>query len=130
MQTRPEVLKDLVERFWEDGWQTVSSRLSSVALQLLTAIHRQNIHCIGDRANKAVLDIFESQLGLKDGEGHRKYDVHRIRPRIEHAQIFDKPDLGERIGRLGGGSCLLQAGVVSDCASSHRQRPAYTCVGN
>ena len=29
MQTQPEVLKDLVERFWEDGWQTVNYILLS-----------------------------------------------------------------------------------------------------
>lgn len=26
MQTRPEVLQELVEKFWEDGWQTVSRK--------------------------------------------------------------------------------------------------------
>ena len=63
----------------------------------------QNIHCIGDRANKVVLDIFERILieeSEKTGE-----TVHAIadrrRPRIEHAQIMQLEDL-ERAGRLGG----------------------------
>lgn len=66
----------------------------------------QNIHCIGDRANKVVLDIFEEMLSLPalddDGGKKFKYDVRTNRPRIEHAQIFGKGDLEERIGRLGG----------------------------
>lgn len=61
----------------------------------------QNIHCIGDRANKEVLDILEAQLSLKDADGNLKYDVVEARPRVEHAQIFEKHDLKERIGRLG-----------------------------
>jgi predicted amidohydrolase YtcJ len=53
----------------------------------------QNVHCIGDRANKVVLDIFEEII---EGE-----NVTDWRPRIEHAQIMQMSDL-ERAGRLGG----------------------------
>ncbi|KAJ3523168.1 hypothetical protein NMY22_g11566 [Coprinellus aureogranulatus] len=95
MQTRPEILKDLVEKFWDDGWQT-------------------NVHCIGDRANKAILDIFEGQLSLMDGNGRFKYDVRKTRPRIEHAQIFDKPDLDERIGKLGVIASVQPTHATSD----------------
>lgn len=56
---------------------------------------RQNIHCIGDRANKAVLDVFESLL-----QGNASAARVR-RPRIEHAQIMRPADL-QRAGRLGG----------------------------
>ncbi|KAH9921109.1 amidohydrolase family-domain-containing protein [Fomitopsis serialis] len=55
-------LKQTVAKFWEDGWGV-------------------NIHCIGDRANKAVLDIFESLLQGNESAPQR-------RPRIEHAQIM------------------------------------------
>ncbi|KAF5341906.1 hypothetical protein D9611_001970 [Ephemerocybe angulata] len=89
MQTQPEILKELVGKFWEDGWQT-------------------NIHCIGDRANKAVLDIFEGLLA-----SDAKYDVEKTRPRIEHAQIFEKGDL-ERIGRLGVIASVQPTHATSD----------------
>ncbi|KAJ2915095.1 hypothetical protein MD484_g5306, partial [Candolleomyces efflorescens] len=61
MQTRPEVLKSLVTKFWEDGWQT-------------------NIHCIGDRANNVVLDIFEELLSLPalDDNAGKKFRSDRI----------------------------------------------------
>ncbi|KAF8999779.1 amidohydrolase family-domain-containing protein [Cyathus striatus] len=75
MRTEPEKLKHLVKQFWKDGWQV-------------------NIHCIGDRANRAVLDIYEEIL-TKDGANATEW-----RPRIEHAQIIDLEDL-ERVGKLG-----------------------------
>lgn len=53
----------------------------------------QNIHCIGDRANKIVLDILEGLLATADARERR--------PRIEHAQIMQPGDL-ERAGKLGG----------------------------
>ena len=68
----------------------------------------QNIHCIGDRANKVVLDIFEQILteeSKKTGEDIRSI-ADRRRPRIEHAQIMRLEDI-ERMGRLGGEWCLL-----------------------
>ncbi|KAJ2923261.1 hypothetical protein H1R20_g13832, partial [Candolleomyces eurysporus] len=98
MQTRPDVLKQLVTKFWEDGWQT-------------------NIHCIGDRANKVVLDIFEELLSLpaNSDDGKKfKYDVRTKRPRIEHAQIFGKADLEERIGRLGVIASVQPTHATSD----------------
>ena len=59
----------------------------------------QNIHCIGDRANKAVLDIYENLL-TKSGSSITSESDKR-RPRIEHAQIMGLEDL-ERTGKLGG----------------------------
>ena len=53
----------------------------------------QNIHCIGDKANNVVLNIFEDLLTPED--------VRRQRPRIEHAQIMTLADL-QRFARLGG----------------------------
>ncbi|RDB23930.1 putative amidohydrolase YtcJ [Hypsizygus marmoreus] len=73
--TPPEVLANLTHQFWKDGFQV-------------------NIHCIGDRANEVVLDIFEDILESRGG------NVTEWQPRIEHAQIFAPADL-ERIGRLG-----------------------------
>ncbi|THH17484.1 hypothetical protein EW146_g3337 [Bondarzewia mesenterica] len=75
MRSSQDVLRDLVENFFRDGWQV-------------------NIHCIGDRANKVALDI------LQDVMKKFTVDVEKWRPRIEHAQIMQLSDL-ERIGSLG-----------------------------
>ncbi|KAA1469512.1 hypothetical protein DENSPDRAFT_835150 [Dentipellis sp. KUC8613] len=75
MRIQAATLKNLVEGFYRDGFQV-------------------NIHCIGDRANKVVLDIFEDILSRPG------VDVEAWRPRIEHAQIMQLSDL-ERIGKLG-----------------------------
>ncbi|KAJ3557061.1 hypothetical protein NM688_g1675 [Phlebia brevispora] len=83
MRSSPEALEGMVTKFWEDGWST-------------------NIHCIGDRANKVVLDIYERLLTKESvitGESVRDIAAKR-RPRIEHAQIMRMEDLS-RVGRLG-----------------------------
>jgi len=54
----------------------------------------KGVHCIGDKANNVMLDIYENLI--KEGA-----TVSEWRPRIEHAQIFAPADL-ERIGKLGG----------------------------
>jgi predicted amidohydrolase YtcJ len=66
----------------------------------------QNVHCIGDRANHIVLDIFEDVLSNSEyGSATER------RPRIEHAQIMTLDDL-ERAGRLGGASWLFLLAIV------------------
>ncbi|KLO17744.1 hypothetical protein SCHPADRAFT_820968 [Schizopora paradoxa] len=70
----PEVLSNLVRRFWDDGFQV-------------------NIHCIGDLANNVVLDIFE------DMQNNHGLSLKERRPRIEHAQIINPTDI-ERFGQL------------------------------
>ncbi|KAG6812236.1 hypothetical protein H0H92_003776 [Tricholoma furcatifolium] len=66
--TPPKELSALVRKFWKDGFQV-------------------NIHCIGDRANHLVLDIFEDVLTKQGG------NVTEWRPRIEHAQIMTLDDI-------------------------------------
>ena len=102
MVTSSEDLSKLVHRYHEDGWQVVRHLVFCCS-----CIHDscgQNIHCIGDRANHIILDIFEDILEGKSGKP--KVNVSEWRPRIEHAQIFTLADL-ERIGRLGGNSFIL-----------------------
>lgn len=74
----------------------------------------QAVHCIGDRANKVMLDIYQGILTQTEG------NVSEWRPRIEHAQIFAPNDL-KRIGELGGWyllySMILQA-RLKVCVSS------------
>ncbi|GJJ08276.1 hypothetical protein Clacol_002486 [Clathrus columnatus] len=66
----PDILSSQIHKFFQDGWQV-------------------NVHCIGDQANKNVLDIFEDVL--------QDYNASLVRPRIEHAQLSDL----DRIGLLG-----------------------------
>ncbi|KAH8824070.1 amidohydrolase family-domain-containing protein [Flagelloscypha sp. PMI_526] len=88
MKLEKEQLRDLVGRFWKDGWQV-------------------NTHCIGDRANKVVLDVYE-ELIEKEG-----IDVREWRPRIEHAQIFAPEDL-KRMARLGVIASVQPTHATSD----------------
>lgn len=87
MRSSEEALKQAVTKFWEDGWGV-------------------NIHCIGDRANKAVLDIFESLLQGNESTPQR-------RPRIEHAQIMRREDL-KRAGQLGVITSVQPTHATSD----------------
>ncbi|KAG6818472.1 hypothetical protein H0H93_004719 [Arthromyces matolae] len=99
--TPPDELRALVNKFWEDGFQV-------------------NIHCIGDRANHIVLDIFEDILTRQNG------NVSEWRPRIEHAQIMTLADI-QRIGRLGGmnktqfrhGKTLTALSVIASVQPTH-----------
>jgi predicted amidohydrolase YtcJ len=51
------------------------------------------VHCIGDKANRTLLDIFEATLNATCGE-------NRLRHRIEHAQHLTEVDV-KRFGKLG-----------------------------
>ncbi|KAK2465124.1 hypothetical protein APHAL10511_002816 [Amanita phalloides] len=94
-----EHLSRLVHRFHKDGWQV-------------------NVHCIGDRANRVILDIFEEVL---EGEGGKaKVNITEWRPRIEHAQIFSPTDL-ERIGRLGVIASVQPTHATSDMWYAERR---------
>ncbi|GLB44179.1 putative amidohydrolase family protein [Lyophyllum shimeji] len=88
MLTPPDELSTLVHQFWNDGFQV-------------------NIHCIGDRANHVVLDIFEDILH------DHKANVTEWRPRIEHAQILTLEDL-QRMGKLGVIASVQPTHATSD----------------
>ncbi|ESK93905.1 amidohydrolase 3 [Moniliophthora roreri MCA 2997] len=79
----------LVRKYWKNGWQV-------------------NIHCIGDRANHVVLNIFEDII-----QGETKANVSEWRPRIEHAQIMTKEDL-VRAGTLGVITSVQPTHATSD----------------
>ncbi|PIL25921.1 hypothetical protein GSI_11674 [Ganoderma sinense ZZ0214-1] len=90
MRYSEEELSTIVRGWWEKGWGV-------------------SIHAIGDRANKAVLDTFESiGKGLRDAE-----EVANRRPRIEHAQIMRVEDL-ERAGTLGVITSVQPTHATSD----------------
>ncbi|KAF5352909.1 hypothetical protein D9758_007891 [Tetrapyrgos nigripes] len=90
LRSSPEALSKLVKQFYKDGWQV-------------------NIHCIGDRANEVVLDIFEDII---DG-ANVNVNVTEWRPRIEHSQIMTTQDL-KRVGRLGVISSVQPTHATSD----------------
>ncbi|CDO70442.1 hypothetical protein BN946_scf184999.g83 [Trametes cinnabarina] len=87
MRLPEEALNELVREWWDKGWSV-------------------NVHAIGDRANKAVLDAFE-QIA------HSAGDVADRRPRIEHAQIMRREDL-ERSGKLGVLTSVQPTHATSD----------------
>lgn len=102
MRSSEQALAEIVKRFWDDGWGVVRPAIFLPLVFLTKAMNSppgmltlQNIHCIGDRANKAVLDIFEGLLANSSRTAEER------RPRIEHAQIMRPEDL-KRAGRLGG----------------------------
>lgn len=92
---------------WDEGWNVVRvlllfiSSIDSYTSRFVEPI--KNIHCIGDRANKIVLDILE-QFDEKERAARR--------PRIEHAQIMRMMDI-ERAGKLGG-QCSFNVHVELD----------------
>ncbi|KAF5376082.1 hypothetical protein D9615_007734 [Tricholomella constricta] len=88
--TPPKELSDLVHKFWKDGFQV-------------------NIHCIGDRANHVVLDIFEDIMS------NHGANATEWRPRIEHAQIMTMEDL-QRSGKLGVLASVQPTHATSDMA--------------
>lgn len=64
---------------------TTPERVKSVAVRALRAGFQVNVHAIGDRANRMVLDQFEAAL--------REVPVADHRFRIEHAQILSYQDI-------------------------------------
>ena len=64
---------------------TPPERIKSVAVRALRAGFQVNVHAIGDRANRIVLDQFESALREVPTADHRF--------RIEHAQILSYQDI-------------------------------------
>jgi predicted amidohydrolase YtcJ len=122
----PNALSALVKQFWSDGWQAVGFRdISCDTIPPNNCV--QNIHCIGDRANKVVLDILEDII-----EGDGSGNLTDWRPRIEHAQIMQASDL-ERAGRLGGSFLLWMATtfeteLFNQCAVITSVQPTHACV--
>ncbi len=99
---------------------TPRERLESVTSRALRAGFQPCIHAIGDRANRMVLDVYESLLGSRD----------EVRPRIEHAQVLDRQDL-PRLARLGVVASVQAIHYASDASwapsrlGSQRMAGAY-----
>ncbi|KAI0651264.1 amidohydrolase family-domain-containing protein [Trametes meyenii] len=90
MRFTEEELASTVREWWDKDWGV-------------------NIHAIGDRANKAVLDIFEKISDVGGGND----SVAGRRPRIEHSQIMRVEDL-KRAGELGVLTSVQPTHATSD----------------
>ncbi|EJF60100.1 hypothetical protein DICSQDRAFT_137677 [Dichomitus squalens LYAD-421 SS1] len=90
MRHPEEELLKTAREWWERGWGV-------------------NIHAIGDRANKVVLDIFE-EIGNDPDDSDA---IAKRRPRIEHSQIMRPEDL-QRSGKLGVLTSVQPTHATSD----------------
>ena len=70
----------------------VADELVEIAVRSLETGIQLNVHAIGDRANRVVLDAFEEALGRVPTADHRF--------RVEHAQILHRHDI-PRFAELG-----------------------------
>jgi hypothetical protein len=82
-------------------------RIRRVAVQALRAGFQLNVHAIGDRANRLVLDAFEAAL--------REVPVADHRFRVEHAQILHRDDLPR----------FAQLDVIPSMQGSHQSSDMY-----
>ncbi|MGH7718814.1 MAG: amidohydrolase, partial [Gemmatimonadaceae bacterium] len=64
---------------------TPAERVRAVAVRALRGGFQLNVHAIGDRANRMVLDAFQAALDSVPTADHRF--------RVEHAQILDSADI-------------------------------------
>lgn len=86
----------------QKGWQVVSAFSFPKSLRRLglTVSQVQNVHTIGDKANRLAIEAMESALGGPGTNGTDK------RLRLEHAQIMDLEDL-QKAAELGGESAVF-----------------------
>lgn len=102
----------LLEPYGDDPKNTGLSlvppgRVKAVSEQALERGFQVNVHAIGDRANRTVLDEFEAAL-----KAHPTAD-HRFR--IEHAQIIHPDDIPR----------FAQLGVIPSMQASHQTSDMY-----
>jgi predicted amidohydrolase YtcJ len=86
---------------------TPRERIEQVAVRALRAGFQLNVHAIGDRANRIVLDAFEAALGTVPTADHRF--------RIEHAQILHYADIPR----------FAQLDVIPSMQASHQTSDMY-----
>ncbi|MFN8582210.1 MAG: amidohydrolase [Gemmatimonadaceae bacterium] len=105
----------LLEPYADDaknnGLVTVpAGRVHDVAVRALKAGFQVNVHAIGDRANRTVLNEFEQAL--------KEVPVPDHRFRIEHAQIIHPDDLPR----------FAELGVIPSMQASHQTSDMYWAV--
>jgi predicted amidohydrolase YtcJ len=102
----------LIEPYTDDPGNTglittPPERIKSVAVRALKAGFQLNVHAIGDRANRMVLDQFEAAL--------KEVPVADHRFRIEHAQILHHIDIPR----------FAQLDVIPSMQGSHQTSDMY-----
>lgn len=83
------------------------AHLKSVAVKALKSGFQLNVHAIGDRANRLVLDAYEAALAEVPTPDHRF--------RVEHAQILHWDDIPR----------FAQLGVIPSMQGSHQTSDMY-----
>jgi predicted amidohydrolase YtcJ len=89
---------------------TDTAALHRIAIEALRRGFQVNVHAIGDRANRIVLDIFQAALDSVPTADHRF--------RIEHAQILTYQDLPR----------FAQLGVIPSMQGSHQTSDMYWAI--
>ena len=90
--------------------QLPPGRIKSVAVKALKSGFQVNVHAIGDRANRVVLDEFEQALTEVPLADHRF--------RVEHAQILHPDDVPR----------FAQLGIIPSMQASHQTSDMYWAV--
>jgi predicted amidohydrolase YtcJ len=86
---------------------TPRERIEQVAVRALRAGFQLNVHAIGDRANRTVLDAFQAALGTVPAADHRF--------RVEHAQILHYADIPR----------FAELDVIPSMQASHQTSDMY-----
>jgi hypothetical protein len=86
---------------------TPIDRMEEVAVRALTSGFQLNVHAIGDGANRAALDVFETALKKVPRADHRF--------RIEHAQVISPSDIPR----------FAQLGVIPSMEAVHQTSDMY-----
>jgi predicted amidohydrolase YtcJ len=86
---------------------TPRERIEQVAVRALRSGFQLNVHAIGDRANRTVLDAFQAALGTVPAADHRF--------RIEHAQILHYADIPR----------FAELDVIPSMQASHQTSDMY-----
>ena len=86
---------------------TPRERIEQVAVRALRSGFQLNVHAIGDRANRTVLDAFEAALGTVPTADHRF--------RVEHAQILHYSDIPR----------FAELDVIPSMQASHQTSDMY-----
>ncbi len=101
------LLEDYSDEPGNRGLNLVAPALiARVAERALQSGFQLNVHAIGDRANREVLDIYEAAL--------RRFPVADHRFRIEHAQVIHRQDIPR----------FAQLGVIPSMQGSHQSSDA------
>ena len=91
---------------------TSATELEQIAREAASAGWPLSIHAIGDKANRDALDALEASRG--------HWQPHRLRHRIEHAQLVDPSDR-ERFAKLGVGCSVQFSHATSDQSIAEEQ---------